>query len=89
MADIVYKTTYSPEEIEKNKQIYLEKKESIIGNLKEIVTLLEGVGDAPFTGDVRQKIMTISNTIVNHRLFDRLDTASFQYFEAKEAPQKV
>ncbi len=86
MTDIAYKTTYTPEEIEKNKQKYLEARIALVGYLREIATLLENAGDLPISGEVRKTIISKFD-MVDRRLLDRLDQSSFAYFESQQAAQ--
>lgn len=87
MDDIVYKTTYSEEEVVKKKEVYLERKHSLTERLYELAKMLEAVGEAPFSGKPREEFMMKFDT-VDRRLLDRFDIASLEYFEAREAPEK-
>jgi hypothetical protein len=86
MTDNTYKTTYTPEEIEQNKQKYLQARSALVSYLREIATLLETAGDSPISGEVRKTIMSKFD-MVDRRLLDRLDQSSFAYFESQQAPQ--
>lgn len=84
--DIVYKTTYSSVEIETKKQTFLKTKMTIVRYLKEITDLIEKSGEEPLSGENRQALMRKFDE-VDRSLLNKFDTVSFQYFEAKSAPQ--
>ncbi len=87
MTDNNYKTTFTTEEVEEKKLIYIENKKVLISYLKEISDLIEDAGDNPLSGELRKMVMD-KFSMVDHRLLDRFDASSFEYFEVKEAVEK-
>ncbi len=86
MADTTFKTTYTPAEVEQLKQEYLEAKQTLVSYLKEVASLIETAGDQALSGESRAAVMSKFD-MVDHRLLNRFDVASYEYFEAASAVQ--
>ena len=86
MSDIVYKTTFTEAEIAEKKAAYLAAKQALMSSLREAADMLEKAGEAPLAQEERRLFMAKFGSI-DHRLLDKLDLASFAYFEATENPQ--
>ncbi|MBI5151627.1 MAG: hypothetical protein HZA34_03575 [Candidatus Pacebacteria bacterium] len=74
-----YMKTFTLEDVEKAKQLYLERKEYHISTLKNLLELLEGLGDKPFGGEQRKEIQDKDRFD-----FNKLDQLSYNYWEALE-----
>lgn len=83
MSDIQYKTTFSADEILQKKTIYLEAKQVLTSYLREVAQIIEDSGETPITGENRKMLMD-KFSMIDHRLLDKFDLASFEYFEATE-----
>ncbi len=64
------------------KQAYIEARNTALSYLKQLIVLLEKNGEEPLSGEDR-KIFMEKFSALDHRLLDRLDVASFEYYEAK------
>lgn len=62
---------------------YQEVKQTVLSYLKELTQMLEDMGDEPFSGEQRKRFLE-KFALLDHRLLDRLDVRSYEYFEEKE-----
>ncbi|MBP7700493.1 hypothetical protein KA111_00345 [Candidatus Woesebacteria bacterium] len=83
MSDIQYKTTFTADEIMQKKTAYLEAKKILTSYLREVAQIIEDSGETPITGENRKMLMD-KFSMIDHRLWDKFDVASFEYFEANE-----
>lgn len=66
---------------------YQKAKEAVLAYLRELMTILESVGDEPLSGEQRKSFMD-KFAVLDHRLLDRFDVRSYEYFEEQDRLKK-
>jgi len=64
------------------KNEYLKSKEALLNYLRELCQILENQGSEPLSGESRRIFMN-KFSMIDHRLLDRFDVRSCEYFEEK------
>ncbi len=68
--------------MDKHKTKYLDSKETLLRVLDEIKEILVKSGTEPISGEMRTTLMD-KFSLIDHRLLDQLDVASYEYYEEK------
>jgi len=73
--------------LEEKKRKYLEAKETLSDYLRKLLSVLNEAGEKPLRGEERKEFMD-KFAMIDHRLLDRVDIRSYEYFEALELIEK-
>ena len=71
------------DQLDQKRQSFLERKKTLRKYLEELIRILDQSGQKPLSGKNRKTFMD-KFSMIDHRLLDRFDVSSYEYFEAWE-----
>lgn len=80
-------TPTTSDTFQQKKREYQKAKEAVLAYLRELMTMLESVGDEPLSGEQRKTFMD-KFAALDHRLLDHFDVRSYEYFEEQDRLKK-